>query len=37
LINGDELTSLMIKYGVGVLMEQGVELMKAEDDYYIED
>lgn len=37
LINGDELTSLMIKYGVGVRMEQRFELMKADEDYYIED
>ncbi len=37
LIDGDELTTLMIKYGVGVRMEQRFELMKADEDYYIED
>ena len=37
LIDGDELTSLMIKYGVGVRMEQRFELMKADEDYYIEE
>lgn len=37
LIDGDELTSLMIKHGVGVRMEQRFELMKADEDYYIED
>lgn len=37
LVDGDELTTLMIKYGVGVRMEQRFELMKADEDYYIED
>lgn len=37
LIDGDELTSLMIKHCVGVRMEQRFELMKADEDYYIED
>jgi restriction system protein len=37
LIDGDELTSLMIKHSVGVRMEQRFELMKADEDYYIED
>lgn len=37
LIDGDELTTLMIKYGVGVRMEQRFELMKADEDYYIEE
>jgi restriction system protein len=37
LVDGDKLTTLMIKYGVGVRMEQRFELMKADEDYYIED
>jgi len=37
LIDGEQLTSLMVKYGVGVRMEQRFELMKADEDYYIED
>lgn len=37
LIDGDELTSLMVQHGVGVRMEQRFELMKADEDYYIED
>jgi restriction system protein len=37
LIDGDELTSLMVKYGVGVRLEQRFELMKADEDYYIEE
>ncbi len=37
LVDGDELTTLMIKYGVGVRMEQRFELMKADEDYYIEE
>lgn len=37
LIDGEELTTLMIKYGVGVRMEQRFELMKADEDYYIDD
>jgi restriction system protein len=37
LIDGNELTSLMIQYGVGVRMEQRYELMKADEDYYIEE
>jgi restriction system protein len=37
LIDGNELTSLMIQYGVGVRMEQVFEIMKADEDYYIEE
>ena len=37
LIDGDELTRLMVQYGVGVRTERTIELRKLDLDYFEED
>lgn len=37
LIDGDELTHLMVQYGVGVRTERTIEFRKLDVDYFDED
>ena len=36
LINGDELTNLMIKHNIGVQIKDTIEIKKIDEDFFIE-